>query len=136
MSQLLRERKYPGSNRRTLQPLPLKLADVSLLRVKNNANQIALSFIFLVIFHLPDLLKWLPVGHLEFKKKGSAIDLQRQVNSAHVARVLGDDAHHHTGKIGIEYTGVKALVPRDIVVGVIIVRDACKKAFDLSLIHI
>ena len=90
-----------------LHPLNLKLADIPCLRVEDNANQIAFPFILLVVLHLPDLLKWLPVAHLEFKEKGSPADLQRQVNPPLVAHTLGDDDHPEAGKKGIEYAGVK-----------------------------
>jgi hypothetical protein len=105
-------------------PLPLKLADISCLRVKNNANKVALPFIFLVIFHLFDLLKRLLVGYLEFKRKGTFPGLQRQVNSDFVAHILGNNVNPDTGKIGIEYAGVNASVTLDIVVGEIIIGDA------------
>jgi len=69
---------------------------------------------------------------IKFKKKSSPPGLQGQINSALVAHVLGDDVHPDTGKTGIEHTGVKALIPLDIIVGEIIVVDAGKKAFDNS----
>ena len=113
-----------------VQHLNLKPADIPCLGVKNDANQIPFSTIFLVIPHHFDLLKWLPVGHLEFKEKGLPADLQGQVNSAPVAHTLGNDVHPNTGKTGIEYAGVKALETINVIVGVIIIGDTRKKALD------
>jgi hypothetical protein len=98
--------------------------------VKDDANQIPFTTIFLVILHRIDLLKWLPVGHLEFKEKGSPASLQRQVNSPLVAHIFGDDVHPETDKKCIEHAGVKALETINVIVCVIIVGDACKKTFD------
>ena len=58
-------------------------------------NQIAFTGIFLVIFHLPDLLKWLPVGYLELKDKGSPSVLYGQINSPLVAEKVIEQS---TGK--------------------------------------
>ncbi len=108
-------------------PRNLKLADVSLFRIKNNANQVALATIFLIIFHLFDLLKRLPVSHLEFKEKGSPPDLQRQVNPALVAHILSDDVHPEADKKGKEYAGIKALVTINLIVCVVIIGDTRKR---------
>ena len=56
-------------------PLNLKLADVSLFGVEDDANQVAFSAVFLVILHPLDLLKRLPSVYLEFSVSRSNVPL-------------------------------------------------------------